>query len=284
MSTYRLPVCSTSCPGPCPRTSAEGEYTRRNSKGSSKRLPSENTISSTRDFWCSVMPVGVRASAAMARVPAASGSGRLEADALEVGAAIDQLGEPHAAGPVGDLHLALGLEPAHGNDQRLGRLQRGERRKQEALGERLGRVRTRGLDGDALRNPGKNLHAYAQGELGRHRQPPDRAQQDRLAVRELDSQQLIEHHPGAAPGLDALEAQSRGAFVPDLPGLELDIRRGRRLVVARCKATERGDLHVLFRRYRPRAGADLEPAARNRLVDRRLADALFAGPPAPWRG
>src|ERR1041384_4727756 len=25
ISTLRLPVCSTSCPGPCPRTSAEGE-------------------------------------------------------------------------------------------------------------------------------------------------------------------------------------------------------------------------------------------------------------------
>src|SRR5215470_14904014 len=106
MSTSFLPVCSTSCPGPCPRTSAEGEYTRRNSKGSSKRLPSENTISSTRDFWCSVMPVGVGASdTAMARSRAFGFSGRLEADALEVGAAIDQLGESRPALPVGDLHL-----------------------------------------------------------------------------------------------------------------------------------------------------------------------------------
>src|SRR6185295_8135156 len=58
ISTACLPVCSTSCPGPWPRTSADGEYTRRNSYGRRKVLPSSKAISSTRDFWCSLISVG----------------------------------------------------------------------------------------------------------------------------------------------------------------------------------------------------------------------------------
>src|SRR5882672_7948707 len=58
MSTSFLPVCSTSCPGPWPRTSAEGEYTRRYSTGIEKLAPSSNMTSSIPDCWCSVMSVG----------------------------------------------------------------------------------------------------------------------------------------------------------------------------------------------------------------------------------
>src|SRR3972149_3790814 len=65
MSTFCFPSCSTSCPGPWPRTSAEGEYTRRNSQGSWKVLPSANEISSTRDFWCSLISVGCGVLASM---------------------------------------------------------------------------------------------------------------------------------------------------------------------------------------------------------------------------
>src|SRR3954471_16831862 len=56
--TSRLPVWRTSCPGPWPRTSADGENTRRNSYGSENDCPSEKAISSTRDFWCSLISVG----------------------------------------------------------------------------------------------------------------------------------------------------------------------------------------------------------------------------------
>ncbi len=40
-------------------TSAEGENTRRYSQGRLKRDPSEKAISSTRDFWCRLISVGV---------------------------------------------------------------------------------------------------------------------------------------------------------------------------------------------------------------------------------
>src|ERR671911_344838 len=59
ISTARLPTCSTSWPGPWPRTSADGEKTRRYSYGSRKLRLSENTISSTRDFDHDV--IGLRA-------------------------------------------------------------------------------------------------------------------------------------------------------------------------------------------------------------------------------
>src|SRR6185436_815881 len=58
MPTSRLPTCSVSWPGPCPRTSADGEWTRRNSYGSRNERPSSNAISRTRDAWCNVIAVG----------------------------------------------------------------------------------------------------------------------------------------------------------------------------------------------------------------------------------
>ena len=57
--TSCLPTCSVSWPGPWPRTSADGEYTRRNSYGSLNARPSSNASSSTRDVLCRTMPVGV---------------------------------------------------------------------------------------------------------------------------------------------------------------------------------------------------------------------------------
>src|SRR5437868_754237 len=59
MLTFSLPTGSVPCPGPWPRTSAEGEYTRRNSQGRRKREPSSKATSSTCDFWCRVMSVGL---------------------------------------------------------------------------------------------------------------------------------------------------------------------------------------------------------------------------------
>src|SRR5690349_8427214 len=56
--TSRLPTCSTSCPGPWPRTSAEGENTRRYSQGREKLSPSSNVMSSTRETWCRLISVG----------------------------------------------------------------------------------------------------------------------------------------------------------------------------------------------------------------------------------
>src|SRR5574337_636745 len=58
ITTSRLPVCSVSCPGPWPMTSAEGEYTRISSNGMRKVLPSSKLISSTRVDWCRVRSVG----------------------------------------------------------------------------------------------------------------------------------------------------------------------------------------------------------------------------------
>jgi hypothetical protein len=57
-------------------------------------------------------------------------SGRLEADALEVGAAVNELEEPHAALAFGHLDLALRLEPARGYHEGLGSLERGKSRQQ----------------------------------------------------------------------------------------------------------------------------------------------------------
>ena len=49
IAMFFLPTCRTSCPGPCPRTSADGEYTRKNSYGSSNRVPLLKAISSWRE-------------------------------------------------------------------------------------------------------------------------------------------------------------------------------------------------------------------------------------------
>ena len=46
-------------PGPWPRTSAEGEYTRSNSNGSENVAPSSNAISSRRDCLRTVSAVGI---------------------------------------------------------------------------------------------------------------------------------------------------------------------------------------------------------------------------------
>src|SRR5512139_1878617 len=59
MLTSFLPNCSVSWPGPWPCTSAEGECTRRNSNGRLKREPSSKAISSTLDFWCRTISVGL---------------------------------------------------------------------------------------------------------------------------------------------------------------------------------------------------------------------------------
>src|SRR4029079_3311924 len=58
IATSFLPTCSTSWPGPWPRTSADGECTRRNSYGSRKWRPSGNTTSGTREAWGSLTSLG----------------------------------------------------------------------------------------------------------------------------------------------------------------------------------------------------------------------------------
>src|ERR1700687_2703111 len=55
--TFSLPSTSTPSPGPCPRTSAEGECTRRYSNGNSKRLPSSKLTSTTRERWRNLISV-----------------------------------------------------------------------------------------------------------------------------------------------------------------------------------------------------------------------------------
>src|SRR5438093_10692852 len=59
MVPSRLPTCNVSRPGPCPRTSADGEYTRRNSYGRRKLRLSENVSSMTREAWWSLISVGI---------------------------------------------------------------------------------------------------------------------------------------------------------------------------------------------------------------------------------
>src|ERR1700688_154109 len=59
MVTSRLPTCRRSCPGPWPRTSADGEKTRKNSKGNRKRRPSLNATSNTREAERTVISVGI---------------------------------------------------------------------------------------------------------------------------------------------------------------------------------------------------------------------------------
>src|SRR5882757_1888248 len=60
MATFSLPSTSTSCPGPCPFTSADGECTRRYSNGNSKRLPSAKLTSSIREVRRRRISVGMR--------------------------------------------------------------------------------------------------------------------------------------------------------------------------------------------------------------------------------
>src|SRR5262249_13106919 len=278
MSTSFLPACSTSCPGPWPRTSAEGEYTRRNSYGSSKRLPSANAISSTLDFWCSVISVGVGASDA-----AMLGTGRLtwtEGDALEVGAALDELGEPHPARAICDLHLAVGLEPAGGDDEGFRSLEGSERRQQETLGEGVARGVCAGrLDRDPLGNAREDLHADAQAEIAGHRHPLDRRQQVGLALGELDPEQLVERHASVRLRIYAFEPQLRGAFIPDIPGLARNVGRGAGFaLVARREAPERRHLHVLLRGHRPLPRAHRETLARHEVVDRGQPERDLRGP------
>ena len=57
--TRSLPVCNTSCPGPWPLTSAEGEKTRRYSNGSSNRVPSSKLTASRREPLRKRISVGV---------------------------------------------------------------------------------------------------------------------------------------------------------------------------------------------------------------------------------
>src|SRR3954469_23424635 len=123
MSTSRLPVCSTSWPGPWPRTSAEGEYTRRNSNGRRKTRPSEKVTSIARERWCSLISVGTRSDSTLLD--------DLVGDALEIRAALHELRQAHADGGFHeDLDDAVRLEPAHRQHQggrRIERLHGGER-------------------------------------------------------------------------------------------------------------------------------------------------------------
>src|SRR6267378_328101 len=58
MPTFCLPISSTPSPPPWPFTSADGEKTRRYSKGSSKCDPSSKRTSSSRDDVRSLISVG----------------------------------------------------------------------------------------------------------------------------------------------------------------------------------------------------------------------------------
>src|SRR5262249_37729831 len=58
MVTLRLPVCSVSWPGPWPRTSADGEYTRSSSNATRYDTPFAYCSSSTRDTAWTTTPVG----------------------------------------------------------------------------------------------------------------------------------------------------------------------------------------------------------------------------------
>src|SRR5712671_2471749 len=68
--TWARPWTNVFCPGPCPRTSADGLSTRRYSAGSEKRLPSSNATSSrfsarfkrSSTGQCAVPPALIRAS------------------------------------------------------------------------------------------------------------------------------------------------------------------------------------------------------------------------------
>src|SRR5882757_3606290 len=58
MPTFCLAVSSTPSPPLCPFTSADGEKTRRYSKGSSKRDPSSKRTSSSREEVRNLISVG----------------------------------------------------------------------------------------------------------------------------------------------------------------------------------------------------------------------------------
>src|SRR5258706_6152493 len=246
ISTRRLPVCKTSCPGPWHPTSADGEYTRRNSEGRRKLRPSANAISSTRDFWCSVIAVGTR-SALMG-----CGSGhRLVGDALEIDAALEYLHQHGLErGLAAELDNALRLVPARGQDQRDRRIERRHRAQRERRHPAvLLHVEPGRAHGDGTRQPGQQLEPSVYIAVLRRHQPAQLGQHELLAIAGAHTDQLTVGEALAGLIRLAHHVHALRAFVLDLPMLVEEALGVAVLVfLARADAPESGDLLALLLR------------------------------------
>src|SRR5882762_1608997 len=197
--------------------------------------------------------------------------GCLERDALEIGAAIDDRRKSQLARDLGErLNLSIRLEPSRRDNQRFRRLERRNRRQQEGRGVLLGRgVGADRPDRGSLWNPGYDLDAYAQFNFHRDREPLDRAKKEGFRVRQPDPEQLPEYQARACRRIDARKAQPGGALVPDLPGLDSEIRRRAGLIlVAGGDAPEGRNLLVLHLGYFWRASAGRERTAGDEVMHR----------------
>src|SRR5712691_2411160 len=121
-------------------------------------------------------------------------------------------------------------------------------------------------DRDPEGNAGKDLHADAQLELLRNRQPPDRTKKKGFRVGEPYPEQLTEHQARSRRRINALEPYPGCALVLDLPGLRGEIRRGDALVLARDDAPDGRYLLVLYLRQFPERARHAERPAGDELV------------------
>src|SRR6266853_431252 len=217
---------------------------------------------------------------------ASQSSERVERDALEIGAAIDDRRKSQLAGALAEhLDLSIWLEPSRRDNERLRSLERGDRRQQEGRGVLLSCcVAVDRPDRGSLGNPREDVDAGAQFEVYRDREPFDRAEKKGLRVRQPDTEQLPEHQTRACGRIDSRKAQPGGALVPDLPSLDREIRRrGGLILMARRDPPESRYLLVLHLGHLLGASPGRERAAGDEVMHRRhsRADLCRAARAAP---
>src|SRR5204862_3686202 len=119
-------------------------------------------------------------------------SERLESDALEIGAAIDERSKSQLPGALCEhLDLPIRLEPSSRDNQRFRSLECSDRRQQEGRGVLLSCGLAAGRpDRGSLGNAGEYVDAGSQFEFQRDRKPFDGAEKKCLRVRQPNTEQL----------------------------------------------------------------------------------------------
>src|SRR5260221_13434558 len=163
-----------------------------------------------RERWWSLISVGTGASTLL---------GLLVADALEIAAALDQLGQAHAVrGLAVDLDDPPGLVPAHRQHQRGRRAQRLHRAEHEHRDELCDlHVDPGGARRGAAGQAGQQLHAGVQVAVFGGHQPAHLSEHEALRVGRAHADELAVHVAPARIAGTAHDAQSLRALILELP-------------------------------------------------------------------
>src|SRR5256884_7238474 len=205
---------------------------------------------------------------------------RFIAEALEIRAPVEDLGERHARRRIGhQLDDAFRLVPARRQHQGRRRIERGhlrERQRREVFFVR--RVNAGGTHGDGLRQTGKQPHPGRDIAIPGTHQPAHLAEHEVLRLARAHGNQLTVAEAPARTGAAPHHAQALRALVLELPLLEDEARRIFPLsLLAPADPAERLHLLALFWRQLASLARVAEPLSREGVMNGLHVAGYFRG-------